>query len=88
MLGKWSRAASRATWLAGLVLGFAGNAVAAPVSLDGAQTPLKGNSEATSDVSHQGRMEATFHAMGPMFPLQQYVDNSQQRPLLFSVPLP
>ena len=87
MLGKWSRAASRATLLAGLVLGFAGNAVAAPIPPNGVQTPLKGNSEVAGGVGHQGRMKATFHAVGPMHP-QKYVDNSQQRLLLFSVPLP
>ncbi|GAA5001958.1 hypothetical protein FNZ56_09435 [Pseudoluteimonas lycopersici] len=56
MLGKWSRAALCATVLAGLILGLAGNVVAATVSLEGTQTPLKGNAERIISLRHQEHM--------------------------------
>jgi hypothetical protein len=67
MLGTWSRRLLRAAWMAGLVLGLAGNAVAghvrqarheraAPVVLNGAQTPLAGNSERMISLRHQNHM--------------------------------
>ena len=56
MLGNWSRAVLRAALIAGLFLGLAGNAVAAAVTLDGMQTPMKGNSERIISLRHQEHM--------------------------------
>lgn len=56
MQRTWLRLAVGATLLAGLCLGVAGNAVAAPVTLSGAQTPMKGNSERLISLRHQNHM--------------------------------
>ena len=56
MLGKWSRVASCATLVAGLTLGFAGNAVAAMVTINGTPTSLQGDSEVMISLRHQDHM--------------------------------
>ncbi len=56
MLKTWSRGALQAMLFAGLALGFAGNAAAVPVELEGMQTPLKGNSEKIISLRHQEHM--------------------------------
>ena len=56
MLVTWPRLLSRVALLAGLALGCAGLAVAAPVTLSGMQTPMKGNSERLISLRHQNHM--------------------------------
>jgi hypothetical protein len=56
MLGTWSRAASCATLLVGLVLGFAGDALAATVTINSSSTPLQGNAERMISLRHQEHM--------------------------------
>jgi len=56
MSGKWKVLVLRGLLSAGLALGFAGNAVAAPAKINSASSPLQGNSEVMISLRHQDHM--------------------------------
>lgn len=56
MSARWKVLVLHALSVAGIALGFAGNAVAAPAKINGTQTTLQGNSEVIISLRHQDHM--------------------------------